>query len=139
MYLMDLQERIIEIDNKLNINLRNMGIFGDIISWIKNAISRLVGFIKKVINGIFNFAKHMVSYFKNLNLNQEEQTPFIANANTPEFKQMLGCAPKKNVGIFQGVYNDQTEEIEHAEYIEADKIDSKTKDVLGRESLVVLN
>lgn len=47
MYLMDLQERIIEIDNKLNINLRNMGIFGDIISWIKNAISRLVSFTKK--------------------------------------------------------------------------------------------
>ena len=52
---------------------------------------------------------------------------------------MLGRAPKKNVGIFQGVYNDQTDEIEHAEYIDADNIDSKTKDVLGRESLVVLN
>ena len=136
---MDLQKRIIEIGNKQNINLNNMGFFGDIISWIKNAISRLVDFVIKFIDGILDFAKHVVSYFKNLNLNQEEQTPFIANANTPEFKQMLGCAPKKNVGIFQGVYNDQTDEIEHAEYIAADKIDSKTKDVLGRESLVVLN
>ena len=136
---MDLQKRIIEIGNKQNINLNNMGFFGDIISWIKNAISRLVDFVIKFIDGILDFAKHVVSYFKNLNLDKDKQTPFIANANTSEFKQMLNRAPRKNVGIFQGVYNEETDEIEHAEYIDADNIDSKTRNTLGGESLAVLS
>jgi hypothetical protein len=46
---------------------------------------------------------------------------------------------EKNVGIIQGVYNEVTDEITHAEYIEADGLDNQTRDILGNEKLVVLN
>ena len=75
-----------------------MGTVGDIIDWIKNAIS-----------------------------------------NSPEFKQMLRRAPNKNVGIFKGVYNEETDEIEHSEFVGADAVDSQTKNVMQNEPLVVLS
>lgn len=64
-------------------------------------------------------------------------TPFIANAS--EFKEMLKTAPKKDVGIFEGVYNEETDEITANRYLDADEVDQKTKNVLGNESLVVLS
>ena len=51
---------------------------------------------------------------------------------------MLQKAPVKDVGIFKGVYNEETDEITHNEYIEADALDQKTQQVLGKEELVVL-
>lgn len=116
-----------------------MGMVGDIIDWIKNAISKVVDFVIRVIEGVLDFVRHVVSYFRNLNLNPNKHTPFIANANSPEFKQMLRRAPNKNVGIFKGVYNEETDEIEHSEFVEADALDSQTKNVMQNEPLVVLS
>ena len=56
-----------------------MGTVGDIIDWIKNAISKVVDFVIRVIKGVLNFVVHVVSYFRNLNLNPNKHTPFIAN------------------------------------------------------------
>jgi hypothetical protein len=136
---MDLQKRIIEIGSKQNINLNNMGFIGDIIDAIIGAISRIVDFIVAIVEGILNFALHVVSYFKNLRLSKEKQTPFVLNAMDPQFKEMLKRAPVKNVGIFEGVYNEQTDQIEHGRYLEADALDSATREVLENEKLVVLN
>ena len=52
---------------------------------------------------------------------------------------MLRRAPNKNVGIFKGVYNEETDEIEHSEFVEADELDSQTKNVMQNEPLVVLS
>ena len=52
---------------------------------------------------------------------------------------MLKTAPKKNVGIFEGVYNEETDEITANRYLDADRLDAKTKEVLEREPLVVLS
>ena len=136
---MDLQERIIEIGNKQNINLNNMGFLGDIIDAIIDAISRIADFIVAIVEGILNFALHVVSYFKNLRLSKEKQTPFVLNATDPQFKEMLKRAPVKNVGIFEGVYNEQTDQIEHGRYLEADALDSATREVLEKDPLVVLS
>ena len=62
---------------------------------------------------------------------------FIADES--EFKEMLKTAPKKNVGIFEGVYNEETDEITANRYLDADRLDAKTKEVLEREPLVVLS
>lgn len=43
------------------------------------------------------------------------------------------------MGIFAGVYNQDTDTISHIEYKEADQLDSQTRQVLGDEELVVLN
>ena len=94
---------------------------------------------KKIINGILNFSRHVVGWFKSLPLNQRRDVPFIANADKAEFRKLIKEAPIKNVGIFQGVYNEETEEITYNEYIQADALDNQTRQVLGKESLVVLN
>lgn len=111
--------------------------FDSIIAAIKAAFRYIVNLVRNVINGILNFAKEVVGWFKSLRLNPQEDTPFIADAS--EFKEMLKAAPKKNVGIFEGVYNEETDEITANRYLDADEVDQKTKDVLGNESLVVLN
>lgn len=114
-------------------------------AWLKNLV-------KRVIRGILNFTQHIVGWFRGLHLNQSRHTPFLANANKPEFKQLLAQAPKKDVGIFagpqvedmnaqvfKGVYDIETDEIIHSELLGADQMDQKTKNVLGSEALVVLS
>lgn len=98
--------------------------------FLKNVISR-------VVNGILNFAKEVVGWFKSLNLKLGQDIPFIAKKDL--FKKALKNAPVKDVGIFEGVYNEVSDEITHAEYIEADNLDAQTRQVLGQEELVVLN
>lgn len=111
--------------------------FDSIIAAIKAAFRYIVNLVRKVINGILNFAKQVVGWFKSLRLDPQKDTPFIADAS--EFKEMLKTAPKKNVGIFEGVYNEDADEITANRYLDADEVDQKTKDVLGNESLVVLS
>ncbi len=110
----------------------------DIISLIKNAFRFIRNLVKVIISGVLNFARNVVAWFKKIyNLDKEVDTPFIADAS--KFKEMLKTAPTKNVGIFEGVYNEETDEITHNRYLEADEIDDKTRTVLGDEPLVVLN
>lgn len=114
-----------------------MGIISSLIEAIKGAFRFLVNIVRKVIQGIFQFAKQVVGWFRSLTLDREKHTPFIADAQ--EFKEMLKTAPKKDVGIFEGVYDEEADEIVANRYIEADKLDQKTKEVLGNEPLVVLS
>lgn len=111
--------------------------FDSIIAAIKAAFRYIVNLVRKVIDGILNFATQVVGWLKSLFLNPQKDTPFIADAN--EFKDMLKTAPRKNVGIFTGVYNEETDEITANRYLEADEVDEKTKEVLGKEPLVVLS
>lgn len=106
------------------------------IEGIFNAIKNLV---IKFINGILNFAKNVLGFFRGLKLKQGRDVPFLANANSPEFKAMLKQAPKKSVGIFQGTFNEETDEIDHYEYVQADSLDEQTRNVMGDEKLVVLS
>lgn len=111
--------------------------FESIIDAIKAAFRYIVNFVRKVIHGILNFAREVVDWFRTLRLDPQEDTPFIADAS--KFKEMLKTAPKKDVGIFEGVYNEEEDEIVSCRYLDADDLDQKTKDTLGDESLVVLS
>ena len=112
-----------------------------LISGIAELIQRAISWIKKVfqfvINGIFNFLAHCVNWFKSLRLDKNRHVPFVANGN--QFKEMLQKAPTKNVGIFEGVYDEATDEIVENRFIEADALEPKTREVLGNEDLVVLS
>lgn len=91
---------------------------------------------RKEITGMLNF-NDVVTWFKNIpGLNQNIDIPFIAKAE--DFKEMLGTLPSKPFGVFIGVYNEASEYITHHLYIEADELDEQTKEVMGKESLVVL-
>ena len=91
-----------------------------IIELIKQACAYIKKLIVTVIEGCLNFARNVVGWFKSLNLQQGRDVPFIANANQQVFKEML------------------QNEITHNEYIEADALDQRTQQVLGKEELVVL-
>jgi len=109
-----------------------------ILDFIFSAIEAVVDFVIDVIVGIFDFFNECVNYVKKFIVNKQRSVPFIANANKPEFKALLSNAPKKNVGIFEGVYDTEKDEITGARYVAADELDAQTKQVLGREPLVTL-
>lgn len=110
--------------------------FSSFINAIRSAIRYIRNLIRKVINGILDFARHVVSWFRNKNLNPQKDTVFIANQH--KLKELLNEAPRKQVGIFKGVYDEERDEIVHHELVEADALDAQTRGVLGNESLVVL-
>lgn len=91
----------------------------------------------RVIDGTLNFAD-VVGWFKQIDgLVQDKDIPFFADAS--QFKESLKRTPQKNCAFFLGIYNEEKDEITHSLLIECDACDAKTKDVLGSESLVVLN
>lgn len=112
------------------------------------------GLSVKVVEGTLSF-NDVVGWFKSQNLNPEKNTPFIALFDN--FKQMLlgdkleaksdFCIPPsseigqhedKKAQLLLGVYNEDTDEISPSLLILADAFDEKTSEVLGDESLVVL-
>lgn len=107
-----------------------------IIEAIKRFLEKLKNFVKRIINGILNFIKEVVNYFKALKLVKDKDIPFIADAD--QFKEMIKDAPVKNVGIFEGTLNAETDEIENVRYIAADEVDEQTEEVMNGESVVVL-
>ena len=114
-----------------------MGFIDNLIDLIKDAIRWITNLIKKVIDGFFNFIANCVNWFKSLRLDKNRHVPFIAKGN--EFKDMLKVAPQKNVGIFEGVYDEVEDEIVSSQFIEADGLDAKTREILNNEPLVVLS
>ncbi|MCQ2234880.1 MAG: hypothetical protein MJZ24_09110 [Paludibacteraceae bacterium] len=107
---------------------------------LRELIRRALQFIRDVISiiirGILNFVQQVVGWFKSLRLNPKKDIPFIANKE--QFKESLKSAPRKSVGIFEGVFNEDADEITHIRALEADELDAKTKSVLGNEEIVVL-
>lgn len=108
--------------------------------FIIEAISDLFDFIGEVISviidGILSFFDAVVGYFKGLTLRKGRDIPFIANQE--KLRDIIHQAPVKDVGIFEGTYNEDTDEIENYRMVEADELDSETKKILGDEKLVVL-
>ena len=108
--------------------------------YIIDAISDLFDLIGEVlsviIDGILSFFDAVVGYFKGLILRKGRDIPFIANQE--KLKDIIHQAPVKDVGIFEGTYNEDTDEIENYRMVEADELDSETKKILGDEKLVVL-
>ncbi len=117
-----------------------MSFFSSIWDAIKRLFSAVGRLIKRIVVSILNFAKHVVNWFKLLNLNPTKQTPFVIDAK--HLSSMIAKAPRVNCGIFAGVYDNETETITECEIIEADELDSKTKSVLGNadeDGMVVLS
>lgn len=109
-----------------------------IIDAIKACFRFIRNLVRYVVQGVLNFVRDIVGWFRKIyDLDQEKDTPFIADAS--QFKDMLKTAPVKKVGIFEGVYDEEQDEIREHRYVDADSVDSKTRSVLGNDSLVVLS
>lgn len=103
----------------------------------RNALSFIKNIVITIIRGVLNFTQQVINYFKNLNLDQRKHIPFIANKSY--FKDQVKNAPVVDCGIFQGVYNEVIDDFEHVNEIKADSLDEQTKNILGKQELVVLN
>lgn len=112
-----------------------MGLISGIVALIKMAIPYIVKIVKFIIKH-FDFFANCINWFKSLRLDKRKHIPFVGKAN--ELKEMLGQAPVKDYGIFQGVFDQETEEIVANQFIEADDIDANTRKALGNEDLIVL-
>ena len=108
----------------------------DLISKIRKKLKRGKEIYSiKTIEGKVNF-QDIVAWFKSLSLDKNKDVPFIAKAT--ELKDMLNYETKKNAALFVGVFNEEKNEIIHAQIIEADSFDDKILEVLGNEPIVVL-
>lgn len=97
-------------------------------SALRGLFAAVKNFVVTVVQGVLSFFQDVVNWFKHLRLNPAKQTPFILDAQ--RLKKMIHEAPVVDVGIFEGVYNEETDEIEHYREIKADQLDDKTKEVL---------
>ncbi len=115
-----------------------MSIFSSISSALRTFFEYVKHIVRKVIHGVLNFFRHVVGYFKDLHLRRERDTPFIMDSE--QLKNMIHNAPVEDVGIFAGVYNEDTNTIEQGQMLQADQLDQKTQEILdkGQNGLVVL-
>lgn len=96
----------------------------------------------ETLDGVLNFDA-IVSFFKTLNMNQNENIPFVVREGSREFTKYSGgrAFPKHKEGyvsIFVGVFNEHKQEITNYKVIYAKGMDARTKEVFGDEHLVVL-
>lgn len=108
--------------------------------FILDAVEALFDFIDSVISwiidGLISLLEHVTNYFRGLKLKKGRDIPFIADQR--KLGNIIHQAPQKNVGIFEGTYNEDTNEIENYRLVEADGMSEDVKDLLGKEKLVVL-
>ena len=113
-------------------------------NWLKNAGAAFWNAVKRLWRAVVNFFENVVLYFKNLVLNITKHIPFLGKRGKldalEKLKNEIHNAPVKKVGgIFEGVLNEETGEIEHFQIIESDRLDEQTRNILGDDDLVVLN
>ncbi|MDE5880169.1 MAG: hypothetical protein K2H60_00430 [Muribaculaceae bacterium] len=114
-----------------------MGFWSSLWDGIVNFFKSAWNAIKKFFVAIFNFAREVVNYFRNKYLNPNKHKPFIGDLNKI-LKENLKKAPERDAGIFRGVYNTQTDEIEDLTAVSANSLDRETKNIMGNDPLVLL-
>lgn len=114
-----------------------MGFFSAIWEIIKGAARAFWNAIKRLWRAVVNFLTDVVNYFKGLFLKKDRHKPFMADLS--KLKAEIKDAPVKNCGIFQGVYDQDTDEIIHTQVVESNSLDAKTREILGNDKLVVLS
>ena len=118
------------------------GIVSPFLNSIKEAfrafIEKVKGIVETFIAKIVEFKTQIVDWFKQQKLKKGRDIPFLTTKQ--EFRDWIKNAPRKNIGLglIEGVYDEQTDEITDLRYISADEYDEKTKEVLGNDELVVL-
>lgn len=111
-------------------------IFDIIVNAMCQFIDMVKGMVKTIVTYVVSFKNHIVNYFKNQLLEKGIHIPFIVRGD--DFQTMLKNAPRKNLSIFAGVYDEVIDEISNLQFIAADQLDIQTQQVLGNEQIVVL-
>lgn len=109
-------------------------IFGAIGSFL-SFIGRIVS---TIIDGAISFAKHVVGWFRGLSLQRDRDIPFVVDANSDQFQELLDKAPELDAGIFEGVYDTETHTIKDYQYIEAEDLDERTAEIFEEHGPIVI-
>ena len=101
-----------------------------------------IPFETKTVDGTLNFSD-IIGYFKTKSLKQEEDIPFIAQNDTAGAFSKKAHTPfpgskSDYKTIVLGVHTEKSNTLTHCQVLYVKEIDEKTKEVLGNESLVVL-
>lgn len=113
-----------------------MGFFSALWQGVVNFAKRLWNAIKRIFVAIVRLFREVVDYFKRMILDPQKDKPFIGKLD--QLKEAIKNAPTKDAGIFRGVYNEATDEIEKFDIVEAKEIDAETSNLMGNDALVVL-
>mgnify|MGYP004648703341 CR=1 FL=1 len=109
-----------------------------ILDFIWEGLKALGHWFVELINRLIDFARDVLTWFQSQNLDRRKDTPFLMRVND-EMRRKLAKAPRRNVpGLFRGVYNEQADTITGDEIDSTEGLDSKTREILGGEELVVL-
>lgn len=100
------------------------------IDFIIDCVRALRDWIVELIQGVIDFLTHVVAWFKSLRLDKQKDIPFIMKGE--KFREMLHQAPRKNVGLFEANYDEQADELTANRWIEADGLDSETREALDQ-------
>lgn len=116
-----------------------MGTIQTVSNAISNFFRKIGRALKRFFTKLIELIAHIREYFRNLRLDPTEDSPFVVDAG--KMHELFEGSPKVNLGIFEGVYNEETNSITHHRLIEAEKLDDKTQDLLSRtdNGLVVLS
>lgn len=102
--------------------------FSTIWDGLKNLFKVIADALQLIKKAIVNFVHDVVNYFKSLTLDPKKDTPFVIEAG--KLGEMIKEAPKVKIGIFEGVYNEDTNTIKNFREISADKMDDQTNDLM---------
>lgn len=131
-----------------------MGLFGflsEIASAIWNGIKALWRTCTRIIRALISFAIDILAGlaagvalllgYEPVSVQESPVKPFLADMD-----KLMEQAPVREVGIFggqnknmmKGLYDTRTGQIHNATYIGGNNIDSRTKEVIGNEPIVIL-
>lgn len=130
-----------------------LGFLADIASAIWDGIKAIWNTCKKIVKAVIDFVRDLVNGLFDIlvdifgedkipdDVNSSPAKPFIADMD-----KLIQAAPTKDVGLFQskkknyltGVYDTRTGEIKSPTYVAGDSVDSRTKDEMGDEPIIVV-
>lgn len=98
-------------------------------------------FVSVVLNTVIQFYTEVVEYFKSMALERGVQIPFVFGEDSPIADQLEGLKKEEHsqTGIYEGVFNDKTEQIESLRWVGAPDMDEQTESMIKNKDIIVLN
>lgn len=117
------------------------GVVGGYFYVRRQQYKKLINASTEQIEGELQFCD-VVSYFRDLDLNEKKDVPFIANGKSTQFQDVAKGIITPRVGydlLMIGVFDEKADEFHHAKFIFSKGWDEKLTEVMGSDAMVVLS
>ncbi len=99
--------------------------------FILDCLRSLRDWVVDLIVTVVSWVENVVGWFKKLKLDKKRHIPFIIDMKT--LRKQLDNAPViEGSGVFEAVYDEQTDEMVAHNTIKANSLDRKTQDALNQ-------